>query len=140
MGAILLTALALLASGAPASAAATDPGRGSDALASESADPVTPLGGCIGTMCGLVYNYSPDTISVTMDWGNINGNIRYLYGGQNTQGWGDVDGVHVGPGMTRRVYIDSRLWGGRDDGYYNWGPGWHKIETDEIVYIQNPNG
>ncbi|WP_101789880.1 hypothetical protein [Nonomuraea indica] len=106
-----------------------------------SPDPaVTPLGGCIGTMCGLVYNYSPDTVSVTMDWGNINGNIRYLYGGQNTNGWGDVDGVHVGPGRTMRVYIDSRLWGGRGDGYYTWLEGWHKIETDEIVYIMNPNG
>ncbi|MFF4384570.1 hypothetical protein [Kitasatospora sp. NPDC001547] len=89
------------------------------------------LGGCVFGVCGTVYNRTSETVSVTMNWGDIQNNICRLNGHANTEGWGDVDGIYVPTQRKMDVFITAPF-GNR---WVAWGPGWHKISTDEYAHI-----
>ncbi|MEU1286635.1 hypothetical protein [Kitasatospora sp. NPDC005856] len=125
LAALIGTALALPS--APA-AAASEPGSQAGHPAAADAG---ILGGCVFGVCGTVYNRTSETVSVTMNWGDIQHTIRRLNGHANTEGWGDVDGIYVPTQRKMDVFITS-TFGNR---WVHWGPGWHKISTDEYAHI-----
>jgi hypothetical protein len=96
-------------------------------------------GGCLGSVCGTVYNGTNLVVKVTMNWcldnhgPCSNKDIKELKPHKSTHGWGDVDGYYVPDGYKfkveyQRAFSDETEW---------FGPGWHKITDDNVASIES---
>jgi hypothetical protein len=98
---------ALLLGGLASSAALTAPAQAEVAPASATSHghTVQPLGGCVGTLCGTVCNFSDNFIWVSDNWDNgPAGNIVSI-GPQTCSPFADTDALAPDQGCTAEVWL-----------------------------------
>lgn len=106
--------------------------------ASTAAGDVGVLGGCDWTGCGTVINNTGRGFHVTLNWGSWEGeNVKWVqpHSVYGIDQWVDVDGIYVGSNCSMRGWIigNKPL---PEYGYpFSWGPGWHKIWTNETAKV-----
>lgn len=125
---IVASVLVLVMSATGAGEAAQPDGRRSLGTAD-----VGVLGECIGSACGTVVNGTGRGFFVTLEWGAPWGSeaIRWVGPYSRLGGNGiDVDGVHVATGCAMSGVLDGAIYSA-----FAWGPGWHRIATQETAYV-----
>lgn len=103
------------------------------------ADDVGVLGACDWTGCGTVVNATGRGFHVTVNWGAPwnDTNVKWVqpWSTYGLPQWVDVDGVYVGSGCFMSGIITGRPPLPPYNYPFAWGPGWHKIWTNETANV-----
>ena len=92
-----------------------------------------------GTVCGTVHNDTGRGFHTTLQWGQAWDEpwpVRWV-GPWSSLGGGnvDVDGIYVGAGCLMSGGKVTRWPWTKTISAINWGPGWHKIRTNDEVFV-----
>ncbi|MEU9478015.1 hypothetical protein [Streptomyces sp. NPDC048191] len=119
-----------------------------------SAGEMTPMGGCIGNVCGTIYNHTNTHIAVCLNWSGGGRDQDYqthgcrpaqvayakphsVYGAPQHR---DIDAFYIAPGTSYSGWYACAHTGVTYKTWHHIRTGWWKFSTDCIVKINSKRG